>query len=158
MKGIALRIVVSIIIVISTVLLVNTLTEHNHAEENGQVRIIIVDENDITVFDDNISFEKGDDFFDVLNRSFDLTCATSSYQPDTTCSYSFDNLAYNGKVLLGISNSEFNILTNWSDSFLAFEVYDEPDFYLSTQGVSNIEFKDGDQIRIVVKSVLGGLS
>ncbi len=158
MKVIALKIAVSIITVITAVVLVHTLTVQNQAEDSGFIRIIIVDENEITVFDDDIAFEEGDNFFDALNKSFDLTCATSSYQADATCSYSFDNFAYDGKVLLGISNQDFNILTNWSDSFLAFEVYDESDFYLATQGVSNIEFKDGNQIRIVVKSVLGGLS
>ncbi|MBN2300407.1 MAG: hypothetical protein JXC31_04370 [Acholeplasmataceae bacterium] len=142
MKSIVAKIVVSIVLVLIAVGLVYSLSTNNQAVDSGSLRIIIVDEQDMTVFDDWISFEVGDTLFDALDKSFILNYET----------YSF------GKIVLGISNNEFNVQTNWTDDFLAFEQFDGTNYYLATQGVSNIEFKDGDQIRISVRSVSGGLS
>ncbi len=142
MKSIIQKIALSIALVLITVGLVYSITVNSDAVGSGSLQIIIVDENDVIVFDDQVTFESGDNLFDVLDRAFEINSTT----------YSF------GKIVLGISNEDFNVETNWTDNFLAFEQYDGTDFYLATQGVSNIEFNDGDQIRISVRSVLGGLS
>lgn len=158
MKTTALKIVVSIIVVLTSAILVHFLTVSNQASSDGSLRIIIVDENGSTVFDDDVIFKENDNFYDVLQREFDLTCASSSYQPDATCSYDFQSFTAEGKILLGIANDDFDVITDWSLSFLAFELFDGTDYYLATQGVSNIEFHDQDQIRISFRSVSEGLN
>ncbi len=158
MKTTVLKIVVSIIVVLITAILVHVLSVSNQATSDGSLRITIVDDNGQTVFNGDVSYFENDSFFDVLQREFELTCASSSYQADASCSYDFQNFAYEGKILLGIANDDFNIQTDWSHSFLAFELFDGSDFYLATQGVSRIEFSNQDQIRISVRSVSEGSS
>ncbi|MBU1141974.1 MAG: hypothetical protein KKG64_05560 [Firmicutes bacterium] len=158
MKSIALKIVISIFVVMTAAIFVHYLTESNQASDDGKIRVIIVDENGQTVFDDDLIILQGDNFYDILNREFSLTCASSSYQADDTCSDDFQSFAYQGKILLGISNHDFNVQTNWSDNFLAIEQYDGTDYYLATQGVSNIDFLNKDRIRISVRSTSEGLS
>lgn len=158
MKTTVLKIVVSIIVVLTAAILVHFLSVSNQASSNGTVRISIVDESGVTVFDSDVIFKENDTFFDVLQREFELTCATSSYQADATCSYDFQSFAYEGKILLGIASNDFNVITDWSNSFLAFEIFNGTDFVLTTQGVSNIEYNDQDQIRISFRSVSEGLN
>lgn len=157
MKTTVLKIVASIIVVLTAAILVHFLTTNNQALDDGSIRIIIVDEDGQTVFDDDVIFMKDDTFYDVLQREFDLTCASSTYQSDPTCSYIFQSFGYEGRILLGISNDDFSIQTDWADSFIAIEIYDGTDYYLATQGVSNIEFLENDQIRISFRAVTEGL-
>jgi hypothetical protein len=158
MKSIILKIVVSIIVVSLAAILTYQLRESNLASTDGSVQIIIVDDNGNIVFDQNVIYMKDDNFFDVLNRQFDLTCATSNYGTDDSCTYDFSGFAYQGKVLLGIKGDGFTVQTDWSNSFLKFETFGEDDYHLATQGVSNIEFSNHDKIRISYTSVLEGLS
>lgn len=158
MKTTVLKIVISVIVVLTSAILVHFLSISNQASSDGILRIVILDENGETVFDDDVIFKENDTFFDVLNREFDLTCASSSYQPDSTCSNEFQSFSYAGKILLGIASDDFDLQTNWSQSFLALEIYNGTEYVLATQGVSNIEFHDRDQIRISFRSVLEGLN
>jgi len=157
MKTTVLKIVISVIVVLTTAILVHFLSISNQASSDGTLRIVIVDENGETVFDDDVIFKENDTFFDVLNREFELTCASSSYQPDSTCSNDFQSFSYTGKILLGIAHDDFDVQTDWAHSFLALEIYNGIDYVLTTQGVNNIEFHDQDQIRISFRSVLEGL-
>ncbi len=158
MKTTVLKIAISIIVVLTAAILVHFLSVSNQASSDGTLRIVIVDETGETVFDDDVVFKENDTFYDLLQREFELTCASSSYQPDTSCSYDFPSFVAEEKILLGIANNEFNVQTDWSNSFLAFELFDGTDYYLATQGVNNIEFHDQDQIRISFQSVLEGFN
>lgn len=158
MKTNVLKIVVSVIVVLTAAILVHFLSVTNQASSDGTLRIVIVDENGETVFNDDVIFRENDTFYDVLQREFELTCASSSYQSDASCSYDFPSFASEGKILLGIANDDFNVQTDWSNSFLAFELFNGTDYYLATQGVTNIEFHDQDQIRISFRSVLEGFN
>lgn len=158
MKKIVPRIIISAIIVLIAIILVRALTPDHTASSDGNVRVIIIDLDESTVFDGEIPFQAGDNFFDVLNRSFSLICAASDYSADPTCSYTFSNFGNASKVLLGISNNDFSILTDWTNTFLQFELYDGVNYYLATNGVSQIDFADHDIIRISAQAVLGGSS
>ncbi|PKK96720.1 MAG: hypothetical protein CVV58_04940 [Tenericutes bacterium HGW-Tenericutes-3] len=158
MKSTILKIVVSVIVVSIAAIFTYQLRVSNQATTNGSLEIVIIDQQGNEVFNDEISYEIDDSFFDILNRNFELTCATASYGRDETCSYNFTGFAYEGKVLLGIKNDDFTVQTNWSTSFLKFEIYDENGYHLTTQGVSHIEFSNHDKIRISYASVLEGLS
>ncbi len=158
MKSIILKIVVSILVVSIAAILVYRLNDSNQATSDGSVRIVIIDELGNTVFDQDVVYQKDDNFFDAINREFNLTCASSSYEADDTCSYDFKGFGYQGKVLLGIANDDFSVQTDWQNSFLKFEIYDENEYHLTTQGVSDLSFVNQDKIRISYASVLEGLS
>jgi hypothetical protein len=151
MKKLAIKAFISIVSIAIVFVAIRLLSNNHEAVSDGFVHVTIVDGQGITVFEDDIEFFENETFYDVLNRSFDLTCANSSYQADPDCLYTFQGFGYQGKVLLGISNDDFAVLTDWYNSFLAFEQFDGETYYLSTAGPSHLQFANGDKIRISVK-------
>ena len=132
-------------------------TAQNRATSDGFIHLIIEDADGAVLFDDEIVFHDGESFYDILNRTFTLTCANAHYQPDETCSHGFvlgpsTNGRVPDKVILGIKGQHFDLMTNWTDQFLAFEVYVNQAYVLTTQGPSNLAFENGQSFRIKVKT------
>lgn len=148
MKQLYLKLLITAIVILIGFIVIRLLFVDNKAEENGSIYLYIQDENGVTVFEGEVAFETGDTFFDLLNREFDLTCATASYTEDPSCGYDFQSFAYQGKVILGIKGEDFDLMTNWNDTFLSFYHYNHQEKELATRGPSNIPYKDGDTFLI----------
>lgn len=143
-----LKFILSLVVVLMGIVIIRLISENHRAEADGTIHLLIIDLEGETVFDDHIPFYQGDSFYDVLDRSFELTCATATYQQDETCSFTFNNFAYQGKVILGIKNQDFELISDWSNTFLSFHIYNGTDYILSTIGPSNIPFEEGDRFMI----------
>lgn len=153
MKKTAIKIIISLIL-LSVVFIVAKLISNNYtANEDGSIHLIIVDELGETVFDEAVEYYKDDTFFDLLNRKFVLTCANQMYQSDETCSYEFVIMGQKNRVLLGIKNESFEIITDFNQTFIQIETYIDDAFVISSLGVSQLEFNDGTIIRLSVKRV-----
>jgi hypothetical protein len=159
LKKITFKTMVSIIaLFVATLALGMGLNTNNSATTTGAIDLIIVDENGNIVFDDSLNYQEGDSFIDILEREFVLICANAQYQADPTCSYVFRMINSEDKVILGIGNDDFNLMTDWSNQFLAFDVYNGERYELATRGPSNLAFSNGDKFRIRVAATNGGLS
>ncbi len=143
-----MKFIISLGVVLLGIVVIRLISENHRAEADGTIHLTIIDIEGQTVFDEDIPFYQGDSFYDVLDRTFDLTCATATYQQDDTCAYTFNSFAYQGKVILGIKGNDFELLSDWSTTFLSFYIYDGSDYRLSTFGPSNIPFQQGDQFMI----------
>ncbi|MBE0700724.1 MAG: hypothetical protein IH571_03460 [Acholeplasmataceae bacterium] len=150
MKSILTKIIISMVAIGIALFVLHFLNQNHQAEEDGFVNVIIENESQEVVFDDMLAFLKGDTFFDVLDRTFTLTCASATYQPDATCSHTF-GIPVQGKILLGVQSESFVIITDWTHTFLAFEIFEGTSFHFASQGVSQLPFKDGDIIKISVR-------
>jgi hypothetical protein len=153
MKPIQLKILISAIVLIVGVVLIRLFLFENVADQKGTIYLTITGENEEIVFEGELEFYEGDSFYDLLDRSFDLTCGTATYQPDESCSYTFNSILYQGKVILGIKNDEFDLITNWSDTFLSFYYIEDGEKKLATVGPSRLAFEDQDEILISYENV-----
>ena len=152
MRNLVIKIIVSVVIIIAVFFAIEHFTDENLSLTEGSIHLVIVDQEGITVYDDELLFYEGDSFYDILDRNFELTCANGSYQADETCMYEFQSFGFQGKVILGIKNDDFLIISDWTNSFLSIEKYNDDQYQLTTLGVSNIEFKDQDQFKISLKN------
>lgn len=148
MKHLKLKLLITALVILIGFIAIRLLYVNNRADDMGSIYLVIQDEHEVIVFEGELDFEAGDSFYDILDRSFDLTCATASYEADPSCGYDFQGFAYQGKVILGIKGDDFELITNWSDTFLSFYHYNNEEKELATVGPSNIPFKDGDQFLI----------
>jgi hypothetical protein len=153
MKNLITKILISVVLMIAVFFAIKYFTNENLSETNGSIHLLIENGDGLVMFDDDLSFYEGDSFYDVLDRNFDLTCANGSYQADESCTYEFQSFGFQGKIILGIKNENFEIISDWTNSFLSIEKYDGQTYRLSTLGVSNLEFKDQDQFKISLKNV-----
>jgi len=152
MKNLIIKIIVSVVFIIAVFFTIKLFASENLSLTAGSIQLTIVDDQGVIVFEDDLAFYKGDSFFDILNRNFDLTCANGSYQVDEDCTYEFQSFGFQGKVLLGIKNDDFQVMSNWTNTFLSIEKYDGEAYKLTTVGVSNISFNDQDQFKISLKN------
>jgi hypothetical protein len=149
MKPVFWKLIATVIVVSAGALYLVFFQSDNTSETSGTVWVEIADSDGTLVFEGDLPFEEGDTFFDVLERRFDMTCATADYKPDTSCDViTFFGIGYTGRVVLGIKDDTFDIMTDWQTSFLAFLVFDGNGYVLATNGVSQIPFSDNDRIRI----------
>jgi len=148
MKPIQLKILISAIVIIVGVVLIRLFLFENRADQSGTIYLTITGENEEIVYEGELEFIEGDSFYDVLDRHFELTCATATYQPDEGCNYTFNSILYQGKVILGIKNDDFELMTNWSDTFLSFYYMENGEKKLATVGPSRLAFEDQDEILI----------
>lgn len=153
MSHVKVKIIISVMVILVALVTIRLLTVENVSTDEGSIYLYITDQNQDTVFEGELSYIEGDSFYDILDRHFDLTCATQTYQPDETCSYSFTTPGAKGKVILGITGEGFSVMTNWTDYFLAFYTYDDGEKRLTTVGPSNIPFQDGDQFMICYETI-----
>lgn len=152
-KHLKMKILITFIVVVLALVVGRLFWINNQADHDGIIHLELIDNEGKIVFQDTLMFYEGDTFFDILNRAFDLTCASASYQADPTCAYTFTSFAYQGKVILGIKGDDFDLSSDWSNTFLAFYVKHDDDFVLSTLGPSQIPFDDGDEFQIILESV-----
>jgi len=152
MKNLVVKIIVSVVLIITVFFTIEFFANENLSLTSGSIHLTIVDDQGIVVFDDELTFDEGDSFFDILYRNFDLTCANGSYQADEACTYDFQSFGFQGKVLLGIKNDDFEILSNWTNTFLSIEKYDGEAYKLTTVGVSNVSFGNHDKFRLTLKN------
>ena len=141
MKGIALKIIVSLIVVSITAFLVHYFFIQNQAVDGGTFHLIVMDASEQIVFDGNLEFLEGDTFYDVLDRNFELMT-----QPPT----------FLGIVIIGISNDDFSITTNFTDDFIAIEIYDGTEYPKTAEGAVLIIPVDGQTYRLRVEDVSRG--
>lgn len=153
MKKLSTKIIVSIAMIILAWVVITYLIPQDETIDSGDITIQIYDGGDMLVYEGTHGFQEGMYLYDVLDASFDLICGNQSYQADPTCSYTFTSFAYQGKIILGISNDDFSIISNWTETFLAIEYVDSNAYILSQKGPSHIALKDGDIIRISLRSV-----
>ncbi|MCF7932293.1 MAG: hypothetical protein K9K93_03910 [Acholeplasmataceae bacterium] len=153
MRRTMFKIILTLIIIGAGTAAVVLMQKDNRSETSGTMTIEIVDDDGTVLFDGIVPFEEGDTFFDVLQRQFDLTCATADYKPDPSCDVvTFFGIGYTGRVILGIAGDDFSLSTDWTHAFLAFLIHDEHDYMLATNGVSQIPFGEGSRIRIEKRS------
>ena len=143
MKGIALKVIVSLIVLSIAAFLVHYFFIQNQASNDGTFHLVIMDASETIVYEGDLEFFEGDTFYDVLDRNFELTT-----QPPT----------FLGIVIIGIENDEFTILTNFTDDFLAIEVYDDGEYRQTAEGAVLIEPEDGQLYRLRVEQVSEGPS
>jgi len=143
MKGIALKVIVSLIVLSIAAFLVHYFFIQNQASKDGIIHLIIMDASESIVYEGDLEFFEGDTFYDVLDRNFELTT-----QPPT----------FLGIVIIGIANNEFTILTNFTNDFLAIEVYDDGAYRKTAEGAVLIEPEDGQLYRLRVEQVTEGPS
>jgi len=148
----AIKILISLVSILVVFVLIKMLTPEHVADHEGVIYLIIRSEDDLILFDDELPFYEGDSFYDILDRHFELTCANGSYQADPTCSYVFQGFAFQGRVILGIKNEQFEVMTDWYNLFLAFEYEHNDTYVLASQGPSNLAFEDQARFRISVRN------
>jgi hypothetical protein len=143
MKVIALKIIVSLIVISIAAFLVHYFFIQNQASKDGTFHLIIMDASEEIVYEGDLEFFEGDTFYDVLDRNFELTTQLPTFL---------------GIVIIGIKNDQFTILTNFTDDFLAIEVYEDGLYRKTAEGAVLIEPEDGQMYRLRVENVLEGPS
>jgi len=141
MKSIALKIAVSLILLSIAAFLVHYFYNQNQASADGSIHLIIVDASEQILYEGDLEFFEGDTFYDVLDRNFELTT-----QPPT----------FLGIVIIGIQNDDFSLMTNFTDDFLAIEIFDGTAYRKTAEGAVLIEPEDGQIYRLRVENVLEG--
>ncbi len=163
MKKTAIKILITVVVLVLSYLFITVFMVDNQAERDGEIDLEILDSDDTLLYTGDLVYKKGDTFFDVLDRHFDLTCATRTYQPDPTCSYTFHGytfhgIAYQGHVLLGLEGDDFALMTDWRHTFLAIELFDGETYDFATEGISNVPYEDYVGVRITVREAREGAS
>ncbi|MFP4178052.1 MAG: hypothetical protein ACLFTZ_04730 [Acholeplasmataceae bacterium] len=158
MKRTVIKITISAVVLALSYLFITVFMVDNQAETDGTIGVEIVDQDGTTVFTDDLDYRKGDTFFDVLDRRFDLTCASRTYQPDPTCSHTFNRITHQGHVILGIEGDDFDLMTDWRHTFLAIELFDGERYVFATESVSNLPYEDHAGVRISVREAREGSS
>lgn len=156
-----MKILLTLFVVIVGIVVIRLVSVDNRVDHDGSIYVYITGINQETVFEGELTYEEGDSFFDVINKHFDLTCATQTYEEDPTCesSHAFqfilDQVIQQGqsKIILGIKGETFELMTDWNNTFLAFYHYDDNKKSLSTSGVSNIYFQNGSKFMICFENV-----
>ncbi|TVP85777.1 MAG: hypothetical protein EA375_03360 [Acholeplasmataceae bacterium] len=156
MKHILVKIIITLVVLAAAFLVFRLFFASFQADHDGVIQLVIVDDDGTVLFDDEVPFMTHDSLFDVLDRTFTLTCAGPQYQPDETCSHGFFIFQAESKVILGIQHTSFDLQSDWTGSFLLFEIHDGSDYQTSAYGVSHLPFTDGTMIRIRKTSVSGG--
>lgn len=155
MKHLKLKIVLSVLVILIGLVVIRLISVDNKAEGDGSVFLTIENDHQEVVFTGELEFYEGDSFYDILNRNFDLTCATANYSVDEDCSYEFQGFEYQGKVILGIQGDDFDLMTDWKKTFLSFYHYNDQIRVLATSGPSNIPFQDQDSFLICYEEAWG---
>ncbi len=125
----------------------------------GSFELLIADEAENVLYHETLDYKANDKLYDVLKREFDLTCANRAYDADPTCDTTFrfydGNELVEGVVILGIRGDGFSVTSDWRNTYLAIEVFENGSYRLSTKGVNSYQLEDGIKIRIMVTRVIG---
>jgi hypothetical protein len=156
MKKTAIKMMITGVVLALSYLFITVFMVDNQAVTDGTIDLEIIDQDETMIYTGALSYKKGDTFFDVLDRHFELTCATRTYQADPTCSHTFHGITYQGHVVLGIKNDDFNVMTDWRHTFLAIELFDGETYVFATEGISNLPYEDYVGVRITVREAREG--
>lgn len=158
MKKTVIKIIITGVVLALSYLLITVFMVDHQAAADGTITLEIMDLDETVLYAGDLDYEKGETFFDVLDRHFDLICANRSYQPDPTCSYAFHGSLYEGYVILGIEHDDFAVTTDWRHTFLFIELFDGETYVTATESISNVPYEDYEGVRITVRDVREGSS
>jgi hypothetical protein len=150
MKPIVVKIILTLAVLLFGFLVIEFVFDRDLIHEAGEVELIIMNENEEVLFHEILPYLENESFFEILDDRFTLTCANQFYQPDDTCSFKFNVMGQENHVILGIKSDDFEVITDWDNTFLNIEVYSNGTFVDANQGFDMIELDDIDKIRIVV--------
>jgi len=150
MKPIVVKIILTLAVLLFGFLIIEFVFNRDLIHEAGEVELIIMNENEEVLFNEILPYQENQSFFEILDDRFTLTCANQFYQPDDTCSFKFNVMGQENHVVLGIISDDFEVITDWDNTFLNIEVYSDGTFVDANQGFDMIELDDIDKIRIVV--------
>ena len=150
MKPIVLKIILTLAVLLFGFLVIEFVFDRDLIHEAGEIELIIMDEHEKTVFQDILPYEENQSFFDILNERFKLTCANQFYQPDDTCSFKFNVMGQENHVILGIKSDDFEVITDWDNTFLNIEIYIDETYIDANQGFDMVQLDELDKIRIVL--------
>ena len=105
-------------------------------DEQGGIHIEVIDETGNAIVNDYYQFEEETSLYEILQENYEIGCADSSYNLDTTCSFT----ALNNHMLLSVESVE----TDWYNSFLEIAV----DGVKSQYGIDSIMLIDDTTYRI----------
>lgn len=128
------KIAVSFGVVICAVVLFFVLSTLQN-DSDGEIQIILLDEQRNVIFDDTLEFEEEDTLLGLLQDNYTVYCGNHQYQPDEACETNF----MNGRVLLGIES----VQTDWFSSYIGIYINGE----YSNKGIDAIPLNDGDVIQ-----------
>lgn len=150
MKPIVLKIVLTLAVLLFGFLVIEFVFDRDLIHEAGEIELLIMNEDQVILFHEILPYEENESFFELLNERFTLTCANQFYQPDNTCSYQFNVMGQENHVVLGIKSDDFEVITDWDNTFLNIEIYDGKNFIDANQGFDMIELNEIDKIKIVI--------
>lgn len=150
MKPIVVKIILTLAVLLFGFLVIEFVFDRDLIHEAGEVELIIMNKNEEVIFHEILPYLENESFFEILDNRFTLTCANQFYQPDDTCSFKFNVMGQENHVILGIKSDDFEVITDWDNTFLNIEVYSNGTFVDANQGFDMIELNDIDKIRIVV--------
>jgi len=150
MSKIAYKLILSTLALAVVFVAIHFLTKTPVTLEDGTFELVIETSEGLIVFDQELTFLKGDTLFLVLNNHFNLTCANQFYKEDKSCSHTFNVMGVTNKVLLGISNDQFDISTDWNNTFIRIDIEKDNVFIPATRGVDDIALTEGIRIRLIV--------
>lgn len=153
MKKTIVKVVLTIAALLLAYLIINVITGDGTTDGDGSFELMILDINDDIVFDETLSYQQGQTFFDVLNENFELTCANRFYEADISCSYKFSIMQYKNHVILGIKSDVFDVMTDWDNTFLNIEIYIDDKYVKSTVGFDYVDIEQNKKIRITADLV-----
>lgn len=109
------------------------------AKGDGTITLIVIDENGDEVIHDELEFRHKMTLLEVIQKHYRVTCRGPFNRVEDACSPK-DNI-----VILGIED----VQTDFNRTFLAIYVNNK----FSKVGINDIEFQDGDVIKIQVEDV-----
>ncbi len=150
MKPIVLKIILTLAVLLFGFLIIEFVFDRDLIHEAGEVELIIMNENEEVLFNEILPYQENQSFFEILDDRFTLTCANQFYQPDDTCSFKFNVMGQENHVVLGIKSDDFEVITDWDNTFLNIEVYSNGTFVDANQGFDMIALDTVDKIRVVI--------
>lgn len=153
MKKHVYKICISILVLVFGLGIIYLITDTFRAHDIGSITLRIVDEDDVVVFEGDIDYQKNDTFFDILNRTFEITCANAFYQKDDSCQFSFYIGNAEQKVILGIKGNDFEIDSDWRQTFIALYVFEDGTYVLAEKGFNQLTFINQGKYMIKVDRV-----
>lgn len=153
MKKSYLKIFLTIVALLLGYIVIDAIMGDGKTDAAGTFELIIMDESETIVFNEDLTYKEGQSFFDVLRENFELTCANRNYRADSTCSYKFSILQHKSHVILGIKSDNFEIVTDWDNTFLKIEVYDNHAYVASNVGFDYVDLEQSKKIRIRAEKV-----
>ena len=150
MKPIVIKIILTLAVLLFGFLVIEFVFDRDLIHEAGEIELIIMNQNEDIVFQDILPYQENESFFDILNKRFTLTCANQFYQPDDTCSYKFNVMGQENHVILGIKSDDFEVISDWDNTFLNIEIYIDETYIDANQGFDMVQLDELDKIRIVL--------